>query len=62
MWKSANQAFKTATFIPREEEQRHGLGGDMRRQGEVVAAVEWAWAVPHSPVMDKNWEGYLGSE
>ena len=29
---------------------------------EVAAVAEWAWVVPHSCVVDKNQEGYLGSK
>ena len=30
--------------------------------GVAVIVVEWAQVVPHSHVVDKNQEGYLGSE
>ena len=43
---------------------RRGGVVEMGRDGvwhrQVGVAVEWT--VPHSRMVDKNWEGYLGSE
>ena len=48
---------------------RRGRAKEMERRGcsEVAAEKQQQWqsveqAVPHSPVVDKNWEGHLGSE
>ena len=35
--------------------------GDAEWHGEVATAAEQPWAVPHSHVLDKNHEGYCGS-
>ena len=35
-------------------------GEDREWHEEAVMVVEWV--VPHSRVVDKNWEGYLGSK
>ena len=40
--------------------------GSWDREDSVLVAVRWQWleewAVPHSHVVDKSQEGYLGSE
>ena len=61
VWKSDNHGFKDGIFI-----QTGRRGGDSdsckeaQRDGKVGRDEEWA--VPHPHVVDKNWEGYLGSE
>ena len=35
------------------------MGGDMVWHGKVVVVEQ---TIPHSDVVDANWEGYLGSE
>ena len=37
-------------------------GREVRRCSVVREAVAADWMVPHSHMVDKNWEGYLGSE
>ena len=48
VWKSDNQGIKEVTFI------------HMGRRGRDMEM--WKRLVPHTCVVDKNWEGYLGSE
>ena len=68
VWKSNNQGFKEATFI--ETMRGGGRGGDteMVQRGKETQcgmerqAAKQALAAPHSCVVDKNQEGYLGSE
>ena len=62
MWKSDNQEFKEDTFI---QMGRGGTDSEMGREvwrlvwhGEAAAAAEKT--VPHSCVVDKNWERYFG--
>ena len=60
VWKSDHQGFKEATFI--QTGRRDGVtetGGDMVWHGEAVAVEK---AIPHSCVVDKNEEEYLGSK
>ena len=40
-------------------------GGEVRRRGvaqRVAVATDWAQVVPHSCMVDKSREGYLGSK
>ena len=73
VWKANNHGFKEGTFIPTGRS-----GRDVERCGEVWRSVEtWSgaegsgetqrgrdveWAVPHSRVVGKSWEGYLRSK
>ena len=60
IWKSNNQGFKEVTFT-----QTGGRGRDAEARGEALrGGGMWRceWAVSHPHVVDKNQEGYLGSE
>ena len=57
MWKSNNQGFKEDTFIQTGRRDR-----DMVWHGEVEVVMVAEWAVPHSLVVNKNWERNLGSK
>ena len=48
---------KGATFIHMDRR-----GGDSMWYREVVAVVAMERMVPHSHVVDKNWEEYLGND
>ena len=67
IWKSNHQGFKEATFI--QTGRRGGdseINGEVRRCGVVQRGGGGGggsrWVVPHSHVVHKNLEGYLGSE